>query len=73
MDKSNALPAKMKSYLKHKGFNMADIARKANLKPDDLYNIFSGRRIMTADIFVALCKAIGVVGEEISEFDDRQL
>lgn len=63
------VPRKLKMYLKDKGYNIAEIARKADLKPDDLYNMMSGRKVMTADVFTRICKTIGVSGSEIAEYD----
>jgi len=51
---------KIKHYLEDKGFNKAEIARRANIKPDDFYLMLDNFRVMSADEFIAVCKALDV-------------
>ena len=60
------LSQKTRIFLKSRGFNLAEVARKAEMKPDDLYGMLSGRRVMTADDFIDICKASGATPDDIA-------
>lgn len=58
---------KLNSYLENNAYNKAEVARKAGVKPDDFYQMLTNHKMMTADIFVKVCLALGKVPSEIVE------
>ena len=43
----------------------AEIARKSNISENDFYAMLKNRRIMTADNFIAVCKALDITALEL--------
>lgn len=52
-------------FLEIKGYNKAAVARKAGMAPDDLYAMLTNRKIMTADSYIGVCRAIDANTTEI--------
>ena len=69
MPNRKVLSLKTKLFLKNKGFNLAEVARKASIRPDDLYGMLSGRRVMTADDFLDICKAVDISTDEVAAIE----
>lgn len=63
------LTKKLDFYLEMRGFQKAAIARKAGIDPEDLYAMLANRKLLLADVFQALCSAMGVRAEEIAEIE----
>lgn len=53
-------------FLELRGYNKAAVARKANIDPEDLYAMLGNRKIMTADKYVDICRAIETSTDEIT-------
>lgn len=52
-------------FLEVKGYNKAAVARKAGMDPEELYAMLGNRKIMTADKYIDICKAVDTSTDEI--------
>ena len=70
MREGQIVTQRLKSFLEGKAHNKAEIARRAGLEPDELYAMLGNTRIMTADHFIAICKALNATGSEVVDYQD---
>lgn len=55
----------LKTYLNAQNIKINEIADKAGITRDILYNVLQGRTALKADDFIKICNALGLTGDEL--------